>query len=126
MQYHEFVDRVAKQADDLTPEQAEALTGATLATLAERISGGEAQDLAAQLPEELQEALTGADEAAEAFSFDEFSNRVRARARLDTEKIDDEVRAVFAILGVAVTSGELDDVVSHLPREYRDALGITG
>jgi uncharacterized protein (DUF2267 family) len=126
MHYAEFIDRVAQQAN-LTHDRAEALTAATLGTLAERITGGEAKDLAAQLPTELQEPLAGVREAAEAFSFDEFQHRVRARARLDDgEAIADGVRAVFAILGLAVTSGELDDVVSHLPRECRDALGVTG
>lgn len=126
MQYAEFIGLVAKRAGDVSHEDAEALTGATLRTLAERITGGEAQDLAAQLPDELKQHLTGADEAAEAFSFDEFRDRVRTRADLDSGGVADGARAVFTALGQAVTSGEFDHVISHLPREYRDELGVTG
>lgn len=125
MQYTEFIDRVAQQGK-MNRDQAEALTTATLTTLAERITGGEAEDLASQLPDGLHERLEGAQEDAEAFTFDEFQNRVRDRSSLAVEDIANGIRAVFAILGVAVTSGEFDDMISHLPREYRDALGVTG
>ena len=49
MEFEEFIAQVAQKAG-LSEEDAATLTRATLATLAERITGGEAQDLAAQLP----------------------------------------------------------------------------
>ncbi|MEV5721973.1 DUF2267 domain-containing protein [Amycolatopsis mediterranei] len=49
MDHHQFVDEVAERAD-VSREQAEALTQATLWTLGERITGGEARQIAEQLP----------------------------------------------------------------------------
>ena len=49
----EFLEAVGKRADVPAAEAAN-VVGATLTTLAERVSGGEARHLAAQLPEELR------------------------------------------------------------------------
>ena len=49
MKYDEFIARVAENVG-VSSAEAEKLPSATLETLAERISGGEARDLAAQLP----------------------------------------------------------------------------
>lgn len=117
MKYEEFIARVAKYAD-LSEEDAEKLTRATLATLAERITGGEAQDLAAQLPGPLKTALTGAPENAEAFSFEEFVERTAERAGTDVDVAEVAVIAVFATLRDAVTPGEFDDVLSQLPSDF--------
>ncbi|MDT5098043.1 MAG: hypothetical protein QOC76_1780 [Mycobacterium sp.] len=117
MKYEEFIARVAEYAD-LSEEDAEKLTRATLATLAERITGGEAQDLAAQLPGPLKTALTGAQENAEAFSFEEFVERTAERAGTDVDVAEVAVVAVFATLRDAVTPGEFDDVLSQLPSDF--------
>lgn len=123
MQYKEFIDQVARQAS-LSPEHAERLTRATLRVLADRITGGEAGDLAAQLPPDLDSELSGAEEAAQPLSFAEFEQRVQARLQGETDGVADGVRVVFAVVSQAVTPGQFDDVVSHLPREFRDALDI--
>src|SRR5689334_22264650 len=109
MQYEEFITSVATNAD-LPQGQAVTLTRATLATLADRISGGEAQDLAAQLPAPLKTALVSTDENAQAFSFVEFVERTAAAADTDTDTDTAElaVDAVFVTLREAVTPGEFD------------------
>lgn len=56
MRYEEFISSVA-QRTGLFEGDAVALTRATLTTLAERISGDEARDLAARLPFPLQDAF---------------------------------------------------------------------
>jgi uncharacterized protein (DUF2267 family) len=117
MKYEEFIAHVARNAE-LSQEDAATLTGATLATLAERISGGEAQDLAAQLPAPLQTALISAHENAEAFSFKEFVERTAERAGTDTDVAEVAVAAVLATLRDAVTPGEFDDVLSQLPADF--------
>lgn len=72
MQYSEFLRRVEEQiaanrsVSDTRREAENAIT-ATLETLNERISGGEARDLAAQLPQEIQPALRPKAEEAEGF-----------------------------------------------------------
>jgi uncharacterized protein (DUF2267 family) len=117
MKYEEFIAQVAQNAE-LSEEDAAALTRATLATLAERISGGEAQDLAAQLPAPLQTALISAHENAEAFSFEEFVERTAERAGTDPSVAQVAIAAVFATLRDAVTAGEFDDVLSQLPAGF--------
>jgi uncharacterized protein (DUF2267 family) len=47
--YQTFIDTEAQRAG-LPKDQADLLARATLQTLADRITGGEAKDLAAQLP----------------------------------------------------------------------------
>jgi uncharacterized protein (DUF2267 family) len=61
-------------------ESAERATRAVLQTLAERIAGGEARDLAERLPPQLAPWLA-TDEPAERFSMDEFIRRVAQRER---------------------------------------------
>jgi uncharacterized protein (DUF2267 family) len=117
MKYEEFISRVAQNAE-LSEEDAARLTRATLATLAERITGGEAQDLAAQLPAPLQTALISAHENAEPFSFEEFVERTAERAGTDPDVAEVAIDAVFATLRDAVTPGEFDDVLSQLPADF--------
>jgi uncharacterized protein (DUF2267 family) len=117
MQYEEFITRVAQSAG-VSQDTAAALTRATLATLAERISGGEARDLAAQLPARLQTPLMGAEEQAEKFSFEEFVARTQDRAGVDAHIAEVGVEAVLATLRDAVSPGEFDDVLSQLPAEF--------
>jgi uncharacterized protein (DUF2267 family) len=118
MKYEEFISRVA-ESTGVAQAEAEALTRAALATLAERITGGEARDLAAQLPIPLQNPLLPAREEAEAFTFTEFARRTAERAGVDPAKAELGVDAVMATLRDAVTSGEFDDVLSQLPEDFK-------
>ena len=118
MRYEEFISSVAERTG-LFVGDAVALTHATLTTLAERIRGAEARDLAAQLPSPLQDALLPVEEEAEAFSFDEFINRVAERSGRDTEAAEAAVDAVMATIRDAVTPGEFDDVLNQLPKEFQ-------
>lgn len=123
MQYDEFITKVAHEAA-VPREEADALTAATLRTLAERISGGEAEDLAAQLPKELKGYLARPGEEAEPFGLDEFVRRVAERAGTDSDQAFAHVGAVFATLREAVAAGELDDVAAQLPEELRGLMGV--
>jgi uncharacterized protein (DUF2267 family) len=118
MNYDEFVDLVAERAN-VSREQAETLTQATLTTLAERITGGEARDLAAQLPARLQTPLVTAEEPAEGFTLDEFIRRTAERAGTDRDTADIGMAAVMTTLRDAVTKGEFDHVMSQLPQEFQ-------
>ncbi|RRO18681.1 DUF2267 domain-containing protein [Saccharopolyspora rhizosphaerae] len=123
MQKDQLIDQVARQAN-LPTDRAEALTRATLRALAVRITGGEAEDLAAQLPADLDAELRGAEEAAQGLSFEEFRQKVQEQLDVDEDGSTEGVRAVFSVLSQAVTGGEFDDVVSHLPREFRTAVDV--
>lgn len=112
MKYEEIIALVIERTG-LFAGEAVSLTRATLATLAERITGDEARRLAAQLPAPLQDALLPAKEEAEAFGFDEFVKRVAERSGLDPAVAETAVGAVMATLHDAVKPGEFaDDVLA--------------
>ncbi|MEU6077119.1 DUF2267 domain-containing protein [Micromonospora sp. NPDC047074] len=121
MNYDTFVDQVARRTST-SSERAVELTRATLETLAERLTGGEVLDLAAQLPKPLQLVLKPSPrtESAERFGAAEFVARVAARAGVPEPAARDATRAVFVTLREAISGGEFDDVVVQLPRDYRD------
>ncbi len=118
MQYEEFLNEVQDRIGSARPEEARRAITATFSTLCERISIGEASDLADQLPQELKEPLHRAGENAEEFSLEEFLQRVGEREGVNTDVARDHASAVMAVLGEAVTGGELDDVRAQLPREF--------
>jgi uncharacterized protein (DUF2267 family) len=118
MKYEEFISRVA-ESTGVSLTDADALTHAALGTLAERITGGEARDLAAQLPIPLQNPLPPAREEAEAFTFKDFVRRTAERAGADPATAELGVDAVMATLRDAVTPGEFDDVLSQLPEDFK-------
>jgi uncharacterized protein (DUF2267 family) len=122
MKQDEFMTKVGQRAD-VSLETADALTAATLQALAERISGGEAKDLAAQLPAELKPHLTGADEPAQRFGAEEFVRRVAERAATDPDRARTGVRAVFTTIRESVTSGEIDDITAQLPKDFAELVG---
>ncbi|GGM28914.1 MULTISPECIES: DUF2267 domain-containing protein [Micromonospora] len=121
MDYDTFIDQVARRART-SGERAVELTRATLETLAERLTGGEVLDLAAQLPKPLRLVLrpSPGTEAADRFGAAEFVARVSLRAGLDESAARYAVQAVFTTLREAISGGEFDDVVTQLPRDYRE------
>lgn len=121
MNYDTFVDQVAWRTG-AAPHRALELTRATLETLAERLTGGEALDLATQLPKPLAMVLrpTPDTEAADRFGAAEFVARVALRAGIEETAARHVARAVFITLREAVTGGEFDELIAQLPRDYRD------
>ncbi|MCU1605585.1 MAG: uncharacterized protein JWP46_2050 [Modestobacter sp.] len=117
MKYDEFITSVAELAG-LTREEAESLTRASLRVLAQRLSGGEAEDLRAQLPQQLKEELVAPQANAQAFGVEEFARRVAEDVGSSEADAAAAVVAVLATLRKAVTPGEFDDVLSQLGREF--------
>lgn len=122
MKYDEFITKVGGRAD-VSLETADALTSATLQTLAERISGGEAAQLATYLPPEFRPQLTGAEELAQPFDSQAFVRRVAERAGTDPERAATGIRAVFATLREETPREELRDVLTQLPKDYSSLVG---
>jgi uncharacterized protein (DUF2267 family) len=117
VKYDEFITSVAERAG-LAREEAESLTRASLRVLAARLSGGEAEDLRAQLPKQLQDELAPPQQSAQAFGADEFARRVADDVGSNEADAAGAVVAVLVTLRDAVTSGEFDDVLSQLGREF--------
>jgi uncharacterized protein (DUF2267 family) len=120
--YQTFIDTEAQRAG-LPKDQAETVAHATLKTLADRITGGEAGDLAAQLPNPLKGDLQKEQENAEAFDVDEFVRRVSERAHVDQATARNGAMATLITVREAVTPGEFDDITSQLPQDYRELVG---
>ena len=117
MKFDDFVGRVHNRAQMASTGEAVGAIRATLQTLGERLYGGEADDLAAQLPEEIGAYLrTG--ESNERFSLDEFCRRVADREGVDRPDATYHARVVMEVVGEAVSQGEMDDVRAQLPAEY--------
>ncbi|HEX6968222.1 MAG TPA: DUF2267 domain-containing protein [Micromonosporaceae bacterium] len=117
MKYESFLGEVAQRAS-ISPGQAENAVRATMETLAERLTSGEVLDLAAQLPEPMSPMLHPSHEEAEKFGAQEFVRRVATRFGSDERHARAVVRAVFATMREAVSSGEFDDVLAQLPRDF--------
>ena len=118
MQYEEFLNKVQDRLGPAQPDEARLAIIATLETLGERISGGEASYLAEQLPEELKEPLHQAGEDNEEFSLDEFLRRVGEREDVEADEAREHVSAVMTVLTEAVSGGELDNIRAQLPQEF--------
>ncbi|MEU6076934.1 DUF2267 domain-containing protein [Micromonospora sp. NPDC047074] len=117
MDNSEFINSVATRLRT-SPEQATAITRATLTTLAERIDGGEARDLSALLPDELRAYAFAPRDKAQRFGRDVFVQQVGGRAEVDGATAAAGVRAVFDTLRAALPPGDYDDIVTHLPAEF--------
>jgi uncharacterized protein (DUF2267 family) len=120
-----IVERVAGRAG-LDGRGARAALDAVLEALAERVAGGEVDDLAAALPDELREPLargrarTGGK--AQRMSVDEFIARVAEREGVTDDAARDHVHAVFTTLREVIPDEEWSDLLAELPRAYAEVL----
>jgi uncharacterized protein (DUF2267 family) len=118
MKYDDFVGQVQNKAKLATSQEAIKAIRATLQTLAERIVTGEAQNLAAQLPQEIGDYVREVEKD-EQFSLDTFFKRVAEREGVDEPDAVYHARAVMTVVSEAVTEGEMEDVREQLPmQEY--------
>lgn len=119
MKHDEFIGQVQHRARLSSRGDAERATRATLETLAERLAGGEANDLASQLPREIGAHLLGAwSGLGERFDLHEFFRRVSMREGVDYQQSVFHARAVIEVLKEAVSPGEIADVRAQLPAEF--------
>ena len=118
---NEFVERVSARAG-LDEERARQAIEAVLSAFAERIAGGEAHDLAQQLPEPAAEPLRHGDGDAHAVPVDEFVRRIAAREHAPEAIAREHARAVLTTVREAVTADEWDDTLAELPRGYEQLM----
>lgn len=117
-----FVKRV-RELTGFDRERSELLLRTTLVTLSSRISAGEADDLAAQLPASFRACLEHESEPCR-FGPGEFKRRVARIVPLANDQAAGAVRAVFTTLAEAVSEGEMRQVLSQLGDEYESLVGM--
>lgn len=117
MTSEQFLNEVAREAG-VSTEQAESLTKAVLSALADRLTAGEADDVASQLPKGIKEAMLPTTPEAEAFGLGEFIDRVAQRAGVGHEQAELGARAVMTALREAISQGEFRDMMAQLPQEF--------
>lgn len=110
MEPSEFYTMVRQQADLESNDEAETAAKAVLETLSERLSPGEAEEIAGELPNELA-GVIGTEGAGEGFDSDEFLTRVGNRAGVDEE---------FATLATRATTHALEEAVGESFVEVRE------
>ena len=117
----DFHARVAQRAG-LDGERAPRATDAVLETLADRITGGEVDDLERLLPPELHPPLergkAQTNGAARPLSLDDFVRSIAEREGVTPDEAFEHARAVFATLRETVGEDELSDVRAQLPDDY--------
>jgi uncharacterized protein (DUF2267 family) len=111
-----FIEIVAKQAD-VDRDTAERATRAALETLRDRLSPGEARDVAELLPPKAR-AWMAKESGREVFGAGELVRRVASRAEVDEATAERYAHAVFAALGAVLSRDELRDMASELPRDF--------
>lgn len=125
MQQTEFIETIRERAGLDSNEEAETVTVATLQTLGTRISEGQLQNVAEQLPDELAGMFSAETEQATDLTAEEFLERVEseesdAGIEGDTEE---HVRAVLSTFEETIDTSEWQGVRSQLSEDYDRLLG---
>ena len=123
MDRHLFVTIVQREAR-ASHDDADRAARATLQTLGERLSNGEAHELARHLPLELATLLEGG-RTAPAFDADEFVRRVAERENTAPATAAHHARSVAVALGQTLSADELADLASELPPDLSELLNVT-
>lgn len=124
MEYSEFLGQVQNRLELDSQQEAVKVTRIVLETLGARLGPGEAQDLSAQLPEEIGRYLEVSGEPA-SFGWQEFVERVAAAEDLTADELADaayHAQVVVSVVAEAATPGELGDVVAQLPDDEFEEL----
>lgn len=123
MNQGELIHEVQRRGEFPDATAAEDAVLATLSVLGERLKGGEARDLAAQLPGDLADAVQTSGPG-EPFDLQEFSRRVAEREEREVSSAValQHASVVLEVVLGSVSSGERDDVIAQLPAEYAKTL----
>jgi uncharacterized protein (DUF2267 family) len=121
VKYDEMVKAVKERAGLADREDAERTLWVVVQALSDRLIGGEADDLLAQLPEPLKSEIVVADEA-DPMDPEEFVQRTARELELPEDEARERVRAVFGTLHQAVTEGEWEEVVGQLDKKYAELI----
>lgn len=121
MKYEEFIKHVGQQGGPSDRVQAEAVTHTVLADLGKRLQDDEAEDLASQLPGELEESLTARhDEMQTTDDVDDFIRRVADHlgGGVEPEQARRYIQGVLRTVRSAVSGGQTEHLRKQLPAGF--------
>jgi uncharacterized protein (DUF2267 family) len=105
---------------------ADRATRATIDAFFERLSGGQARDLAARLPKGfVQPAQVLPDRPPESFDLDTFLRRVAEQEGTDPATAEEHATAVLTALRVIVGADEYAEAVAQLPQDFSQLIAET-
>ncbi len=122
MKRDEFIKTVQKKLELDSKDDAIWITDTILKTLSERLTEQEAFDLASQLPRELKELVKGVPDHVIKMDRQKFIAKVAERLDVSLEEAERYIKATFSVLKSAVTPGEIEDVLSQLPKDLAGLL----
>jgi uncharacterized protein (DUF2267 family) len=120
-----FLAMVARTTG-LDPVAADRVTRATIDAFSERLSGGEARDLAKRLPPEFVRPVhVLPDRRPEPFDLEEFLRRVAEATGTDTATAEQYAEAVLTVMRVVVGSDEYAEAAAQLPSDFAPMIEAT-
>lgn len=122
MKYEDFLGQVQHEARLASLEEAVRATRATLETFGERLYGGSADNLAAQLPMEIGHFLRTPPYHGR-FTLEDFYQRVAEREGHGLSDAIFHARVVLGVMEAAVDSGEMKKIRAQLPHEWDALMG---
>ncbi len=121
---HRFLDTLeglTKIPDGVTADD---VFSAVMCTFAQRLSGGEAEDVLLGLPRTLRPLVTRCfrhpERAVETFGVDTLVARVADHLQTSPERARELVTAVFAAVRAVLPADQVQDAASQLPPDLRD------
>lgn len=118
MNYKEYIQFVKERAGIKSDDAAKKAIESALEALGQRITIGQAEDMAAALPPELRQYLRQTP-AAEPFTLTEFLSRVSEKEGVTITTAGDHTRAVLSVLAEWVPRAEMRDTLEQIPNDMR-------
>lgn len=118
LQLDEFLDTIQERNDIDSADITRDATEATLTTLGEALTGGQAVDIATYLPAEFEDLLTESDlGTAVSYSPDKFIAEVAQREGIENTDAEMSVQAVLSVVAEAASDRERENT-KKLPDEF--------
>lgn len=115
MGYRELIKKIQYNSGFSDSESKAAIDNLTT-TIAERLDEGERQDFASQLPNELQQLALAAEPLANEQSMDIIEEFMELE-NIDKAHAKKQVMSAWEALKSFISSGEIEDIKSQLPKK---------
>lgn len=123
MGFSDFTGEVQHRLELGTQGEAVRATRAGLHTLGQRLPAGEAGDLAAPLPMEVDHYVLAADHG-QRFGWNEVVTRVTDIARAEAGDAAFYAQAVVGLLAEVIPGSEIEQIRDSLPAEYEGLFAV--